>query len=115
MSHAGKVLLKVVARRLSAYCEVKGLLPEEQCRFRPNHPTTDMMFVVHRLQEIEWKAGMSVFMCFIGFKMTYDTVGQTLLKQVLTRIGVSSQIAVIQQFHDYMRACVRPDNGVCSD
>ena len=28
-SHAGKVLLKVVARRLSAYCEAKGLLPEE--------------------------------------------------------------------------------------
>ena len=30
VSHAGKVLLKVVARRLSAYCEAKGLLPEEQ-------------------------------------------------------------------------------------
>ena len=29
----GKVLLKVVARGLSAYCEAKGLLPEEQCGF----------------------------------------------------------------------------------
>ena len=28
-SHAGKVLLKVVAGRLSAYCEAKGLLPAE--------------------------------------------------------------------------------------
>ena len=35
MSQAGKVLLKVVARRLSAYCKTKGLLPEEQCGFRP--------------------------------------------------------------------------------
>ena len=34
VSHAGKVLLKVVARRLSAYCEAKRLLPEEQCGFR---------------------------------------------------------------------------------
>ena len=33
VSHAGKVLLKVVARRLSAYCEEKGLLPEEQSGF----------------------------------------------------------------------------------
>ena len=32
-SHAVKVLLKVVARRLSAYCETKGPLPEEQCGF----------------------------------------------------------------------------------
>ena len=36
VSNAGEVLLKVVARRLSAYCEAKGLLPEEQCGFRPN-------------------------------------------------------------------------------
>ena len=33
VSHAGKVFLKVAARRLSAYCEAKGLLPEEQCGF----------------------------------------------------------------------------------
>ena len=33
VSHAGKVLVKVVARRLGAYCEAKGLLPEEQCGF----------------------------------------------------------------------------------
>ena len=53
VSHEGKVLLKVVARRPSAYCEAKGLLPDEQCGFRPNRSTTDMMFVVRRLQEIE--------------------------------------------------------------
>ena len=42
VSHAGKILLKVVARRLSAYCEAKGLLPEEQCGFRPDRSTTNM-------------------------------------------------------------------------
>ena len=42
VSHAGKVLFKVVARRLSAYCEAKGLLPEEQCGFRPDRSTTDI-------------------------------------------------------------------------
>ena len=46
VSHAGKVLLKVVARRLSASCEAKGLLPEEQCGFRQDRSTTDMMIVV---------------------------------------------------------------------
>ena len=33
VSHASKVLLKAVARRLSAYCEAKELLPEEHCGF----------------------------------------------------------------------------------
>ena len=116
MSHAGKVLLKVVARRPSVYCEAKGLLPEEQCGFRPNRLTTDMMFVVRRLQEIGRKAGVSLFMCFIDLQKAYDTIDRTLLWQILTRIRVPPQmLAVIQQFHDGMRACVRPDDGVCSD
>ena len=89
MSHTGKVLLKVVARRLSAYCEANGLLPEEQYGFRPNRSTTDMMFVVRRLQEIGRKAGVSLFMCFIDPQKAYDTVDRTFMWQVLTRIVVS--------------------------
>ena len=55
-------------------------------------------------------------MCFVDLQKAYDTVDRTLLWQVLTRIVVPPQmIAVIQQFHDGMRACVRPDDGVCSD
>ena len=52
----------------------------------------------------------------IDLQKAYDTVDRTLLWQVLTRIEVPTQmIAVIQQFHDGMRACVRPDDGVSSD
>ena len=116
VSHAGKVLLKVVARRLGAYCEAKGLLPEDQCGLRPNRSTTDTMFVVRRLQEVRRKAGVSLHMCFIDLQKAYDTVDRTLLWQVLTRIGVLPQmIAVVRQFDVEMRACVRPDDGVCSD
>ena len=79
MSHAGKVLLKVVVRRLSAYCEAKGLLPEEQCGFRPDRSTTDMMFVVRRLQEVGRKAGVFLHICFIDLQKAYDTVDRTLL------------------------------------
>ena len=90
MSHAGKVLLRVFARRLSAYCEAKGLLPEKKCGFRPDRLTTDMMFVVRRLQEIRRKAGVSLFMCFMDLQKVYDTVDHTLLWQVLSHIGVAA-------------------------
>ena len=33
VSRVGKMLLKVAARRLSGYCEAKGLLPKEYCEF----------------------------------------------------------------------------------
>ena len=116
VSHAGKVLLKGVARRLNAYCETKGLLPEEQCGFRPDRSTTDMIFVVPRLQEVGRKAGVSLFTCIIDLQRAYDTGDRTLLWQVLTRIGAPPQmIAVIRHFPDGMRACVQPDDGVCSD
>ena len=112
-SHAGKVILKVVAGRLRAYCEAKGLLPEDQRGFRPDRSTMDMIFVVHRLQDFGRKAEVYLFMCFIDLQKPYDTVDRTLLWQVLTRIGIPPQmITVIRQFHDGMRACVRPDDGV---
>ena len=46
VAHAGKFLFKIVGTRLSAYCEARNLLPEEQCGFRPHRLTTDMMFAV---------------------------------------------------------------------
>ena len=77
VSHTGNVLLKVDARRLGAYYEAKGLLPEEQCGFRPDRSTTDMMFAVYRLQEIGRKAGVYLFICFIDLQKAYDTVDRT--------------------------------------
>ena len=115
-SQAGKVLLKVVARRLSAYCEAKGLLPEETCEFQPDRSTAGMMFVVYRLQQIRRKAGVSLFLWFIDLQKVYDTVDRTLLWEALTRIGAPPKmIAVNRQLHDGMRAFMRPDDGVCSD
>ena len=52
LSHAGKVLRKIVVNRLSDYCEAHGIRPDEQCGFRPELSTVDMMFVVCRLQEL---------------------------------------------------------------
>ena len=74
------------------------------------------MFAVRGLQEIERKAGVSLFICFIALQKAHETVDRTLLWHVLTRIGVPPHmIAIIQEFHDGMRACVRPDEGICSD
>ena len=51
VAHTGKILLKTIARHLGEYCEYVGILPEEQSGFRPNRSTTDMTFVIRRLQE----------------------------------------------------------------
>ena len=79
LAHPGEVLLKIVATRLSAYCEAKNLLPEEQCGFRPHCSTMDMMFAVQSLQELGRKARVPLFLCFIDLQKAYDSVDRTLL------------------------------------
>ena len=74
------------------------------------------MFMMRRMQEIRRKAGVSLLICFIDLQKAYDTVDRTLLSKVLIRIEVPPQmIALIQQFHNAIKARVRPDDGVCSE
>ena len=116
VAHAGKVILKVVAWRLSGYFEEKGFLPEEQCGFRPGRSTSDMVHVIRRLQEMGRAANTPLYMCFVDLQKAYDSVDRTLLWKILARYGVPAKmISVIRQFHDGMRACVRLDDGECSE
>ena len=116
LSHAGKVLLKIVVNRLSDYCEAHGILPDEQCGFRPERSTVDMLFVVRRLQELARRRRIPLYMCFVDLQKAYDSVDRELLWKVLARAGVSEEmIAVIRQFHDGMQAQVRMDDGELSD
>ena len=68
LSHAGKVLLKIVANRMSDYCEAHGILPDEQCGFRPERSTVDMLFVVRRLRELARRRRIPLYMCFVDSK-----------------------------------------------
>ena len=112
VAYAGKVLLRIVATRLSAYCEARNLLPEEQSGFRPHRPPKDMMFAVRRLQELGRKARVPLFLFFVDLQKAYDSVDRTLLWHVLARFGVPPAIIeVIRQFHGGMRTCVRNDDG----
>ena len=113
--HAGKILLKIIARCLSEYCERVGILSEEQSGFRPNRSTTDMMFLIRRLQELARKKQIPLYVCFIDLTKVYDSVDRTLIWTVLARFGVPQiMISAIRQFHVGMRACVRLDDRVCS-
>ena len=66
VAHAGKILFKIVARRISENCERVGILPEEQSSFRSNRSTTDMVFVIRRLQELARKKRIPLYVCLIN-------------------------------------------------
>ena len=115
VAHTGNMLLKIIARRLSECCERVGILPEEQSGFRPNRSTTDMMFVIRRLQELARKKQTPLYVCCIDLTKAYDSVDRTVLWRVLARFGVpQNMISVIRQLRDGMRVCVRLDDRVYS-
>ena len=65
VAHAGKVLLKLLGNRLGDLCKEAGIVPKEQCDFRPQRSTTDVMFVVRRMQEQGRASNTSIVICFI--------------------------------------------------
>ena len=116
MAHAGKALLKVIAGRLSDYCERENILPEGQRGLRPPRSTVDMMFVERRQQELAQKKDANSYLRFIDLTKAHDSVDRTLLWDVLAPFGVPPRmLAVIHHFHDGMRACMRLDDGEFSD
>ena len=115
-AHAGKVVLKVVAMRLNAYCEWRKIFLEAQYGFRVGRSTDGMIYVVRGVQELAREKDLPLFMCFIGLQKAYDSVDRSLLWKVLARYGVPAKlISIIRQFHDGMRACVRLDSGETSE
>ena len=112
VAHAGKVLLKIVANRPGDFYEEAGIISEEQCGFRPQRSTTDMMFLVRRLQELGGTSNTFLEICFIDLVKAYDSVDRVLLWEVLAHFGVPPRmIKVIRTFHDGMRARVPLDDG----
>ena len=54
LSFAGKILARILLNRLNEHLEQSGLLPENQCGFRKNRGTIDMIFTARQLQENCW-------------------------------------------------------------
>ena len=74
--------------------------------------TTDMMFVVRRLQELGRTSNTSLEICFIDLAKAYDSVDRVLLWEILAGFGVPPRmIKVIRMSHDGMRARVQLDDG----
>ena len=116
VAHAGKILLKIIARWLSEYCERVGILREEQSGFRPNRSNIDMMFTIRRLQkELARKKRIPFYVCFIDLGKAYNSVDRTLLWTVHACFGVPQNIlSVIRHFQNGMQTCMPLDEKVCS-
>ena len=115
-SNRSNALEMKLRHTLSNYREAEGILPEEQCGFRPARSTIDTPFVVRRQQELGRARKAPLYMCFIDLQKAYDSVDREMLWVVIARFGVPEKMStVMRQFHEGMRVHVRTDDGEHSE
>ena len=74
VENAGKIRLKIIARRLREYCERMEILPQEHNDLQLNRFTADMMFLIRWLQELARKKRIPLYVCFFDLTKAYDSV-----------------------------------------
>ena len=72
ISHASKVMLKILQARLQQY--VKWELPDVQARFRKGRRTRDEIANIHWIIEKARKFQKNIFFCFINYVKTFDYI-----------------------------------------
>ena len=92
VARVGKALLKVIANRLSNYCERKDMSPEKQCGSRSQRPTIDMIVACRRHHQLARKKKRpSSHVLRRPHQKTYqvhDSVDRNFAPTVLARFGV---------------------------
>ena len=115
VAHAGKLLLKIAASRLSNYCEDRGILPEEHAALVPHDQQSTCCSSCDDRKNTD-ERNIPLYVCFIDMQKAYDSVDRELLWQVLTCFGVPAKmLTVTRHFDDGMRACIRADDGEHSE
>ena len=72
MSHASKVMLKILQPRLQQY--VKYELLDVQARFRKARGTTEQIANVHWIIEKAREFQKNIYFCFIDYAKVFDSV-----------------------------------------
>ena len=110
LSIAGKILTRVLLNQLNEHLEQSGLLPENQCGFRKDRGTIDMIFTARKLQEKCQEQNMDLYMTFVDLTKASDTVSREGLWKIMAKFGCPAKfIAIVQQFHDGVLARVQND------
>ena len=106
LSIAGKIFARILLNRLSTHITPE-VVPETQCGFRGNRSTVDMIFCLRQLQEKCIEQDRPLYMVFVYFSKTFDTVGRTGLWQLLRKYGCPEKFTtMIEALHTGMMANV---------
>ena len=84
ISHASKVMLKILQARLQQYCEI----PDVQAGFRKGRGTRDQIANIHWIMEKATEFQKNIYFCSIDYAKAIDCVDHNKLWKILKEMGI---------------------------
>ena len=110
ISHASKVMLKILQARLQQY--VNHELPDVQAHFRNGRGTRDQFanicWIIKKAREFQ----KSIFFCFIDYAKAFDCVDHKKLWKILKEMGIPAHLTcLLRNLYAGQEATVRTGHG----
>ena len=94
ISHASKVMLKILQARLQQYMN-KGELPDVQARLRKGSGTRDQIAKICWIIEKAREFQENIYFCFIDYAEAFDCVDHNKVWKILQEIGISEHLTCL--------------------
>ena len=110
ISHASKVMLKILQARLQQY--VNHELPDIQVGFRKGRGTRDQVanicWIIEKAREFQ----KNIYFCFIDYAKAFDCVDHNKLWKILREMGIPDHLTcLLRNLYTSQEATVRTGHG----
>ena len=110
ISHASKVMLKILQARLQQY--VNHELPDVQAGFRKGRGTRDQIANIHWIMEKAREFQKIIYFCFIDYAKAFDCVDHNQLWKILKEMGIPGHLTyLLRNVYADQETAVRTGHG----
>ena len=111
ISHASKVMLKVLHARLQQ--QVKHKLPDVQAGFRKGRGTRDQIANIRWIIEKAREFQKNIYFCFTDYAKAFDCVDHNKLWTILKELGIPAHFTcLLRNLYGGQEATVRTAHGI---
>ena len=110
ISHASKVMLKILQARLQQYMNHE--LPDVQAGFREGRGTRDQMANIRWIMENAREFQENIYFCFIDYAKAFDCVDHNKLWKILQEMGIPDHMTcLLRNLYAGQEVTVRTGHG----
>ena len=110
ISHAGKVMLKILQARLQQY--VNWALPDVQAEIRKGRGTKDHIANIRWITEKAREFQKNIYFCFTEYAKAFDCVDHNKLQKILNEIGIPDHLTcLLRNLYASQETIVKTEHG----